>query len=58
VEIANNFQTILRKDAVSRAHNSILGVIRKESLKLECALAQELHWLSDKLRAQGWEHRQ
>lgn len=56
VEIANNFQTILRKDALARAHNSILGVIRKESLKLETALAQELHWLSEKLRTQAKEH--
>ena len=26
-------------------------------MKLEAALAQELHWLSDKLRAKAREHR-
>jgi hypothetical protein len=29
VEIANNYQNILRKDSFAKAHNSILGVIRK-----------------------------
>jgi hypothetical protein len=40
--VAMNFHTLLRKDSVTKMYGSILGVLNKESRKMEAALLDEL----------------